>query len=59
MGSNNLIVVMMMMVSAGGAMFLALEKPVLALIFFGVALVGLFFAAVRGIRQDNRTQHKQ
>jgi hypothetical protein len=50
---------MMMMVSAGGAMFLALEKPVLALIFFGVALVGLAFAAVRGTSKENRTEHEQ
>lgn len=54
MDSNNLIIVGMMMLAAVGAMFLALEQPVIALVFFGIAMVGLVAAAVRASNQDNR-----
>jgi hypothetical protein len=55
MDSNLRIILLMMMLIAIGAMFLALGQNVVALVVFGIAMVGLVFAAVRvGIRRKNR-----
>ena len=55
MDSNVRIILLMMMLMAIGAMFLSLGQHVVALVVFGIALVGLTFAAVRvGIRRKNR-----
>jgi hypothetical protein len=55
MDSNLRIILLMMMLIAIGAMFLALGQNVVALVVFGIAMVGLIFAAVRvGIRRKNR-----
>ncbi|MDB9311773.1 hypothetical protein PN462_01570 [Spirulina sp. CS-785/01] len=54
MRKNNRIIVIMSMLSAVGAMFLALNQPIITLFFCSIAIVGLVFAAVRESNQKNQ-----